>query len=682
MVQQAKRISALDATTAPAAVMQFPVIVGTGATVATYRISKKDLLGGVFDVREYGAVPTLTTTAQATLNTAAIQAAALAAHAAGGGVVFIPAGDWYFQHGLLDVNVVCQIDNLDYIVFSGAGVGVTELHIINGAESNMFNLTGGSSYITIRDMTIDGNRANQTLGVSGIRGDAFSGLWLQNLHVHDIFHYGIAFEGFVQEFIFMDNIKLENLGGDGFDQKNKSNANIFQCASNIEISNFGLNYPAEVTQTGWDCRGAWQCSNFVIHFTQTDGSGIRIRNTGGVDVGYGGHRSHFNNFEIHGPGAASTALGIEMVGRDVQFTNGYIRDCFYGVLSVGVSSVDSGSGSDEVAERSAFDGVTAENCNVGFITSATYANDQSYHRCRAVGCTTGFRARSSGCTYVDCRAYTCTAAGFNTDASGTFATYIGCKVVGVAGVPTVGMDIVAADCKVHGGDITTCATNLVVSGARFTAIGLTSRSATGDNNLVAVGGDDATFTDCNSRSATTEGYQTRAARTTIRGGQATSNGGLGFQSEATATNCVVDSVYMTGNTADFDDQGVNTVITQRTLVGVSLNEAVAAAGTSANIDVAIVAATTVMFLVEAQSEDSASARRTIRTKVQAYRSASGSAVVSAGTNEFTTGAGTLTINLSGSGNNLRVSVTNGGANGVRLDTRITELFRQKTVEHS
>lgn len=626
--------------------------------------------------------PDLFDTATATANTAALQAAAISNRK-----VVIPDGDYWFQHGLIDINVVCQIDNVDNLCIEGSGAGVTRLRLINNADSNFFNVTGGSSNISIIGLELNGNRANQTPSiVHGIRGDAFSGLWLEDLYIHEISHYGIGIEGFVQQYLFFSNIKIENVGGDGFDQKNKSDANLYQCATNITVTNFGL---SSGTQAGWDCRGAWQMSNYVCHFSNTDGSGFRIRNgelSTPVDGGLGGHRSHISNFEIYGPGAASSSSGIECVGRDVTFSGGYIRDVLFGVACAYDIPTSQGG------QRGAYDGITCEAYGTaGFITSSG-ASDNTFSDCTANGFnassvatgTYGFRIRSTGCTIDQPRAFGNTSADISLDttATNTHITQPRLTGAGAPGVATTGLDVNATDCKCIGGDITGHVTNCSITAARFSAVATTFRSATTDNVLVAVGGDDASFTDCNSRSATSEGYQLRAARTTIRGGQCTGNGGLGVQTEASATDSVIDAVYMTGNTADFDDAGTNTVITQRTLVGRSLNEAVAAAATSANIDIPILPSTTVVFLVEAQLEDSAAARRTVRTKVQAYRSAAGAAVVSAGTNEFTTGAGALTINLVGSGNNMRVSVTNNGAANARVDTRITEIFRQKTVEFS
>lgn len=628
-------------------------------------------------------IATLSDTTTGAANTAILQAAAIAGSAQGGAEIILPAGDFYFQHGFLDVNVVCQLNGLSNLVFRGSGVGVTRLHLVNGADSSFFNLTGASSNIGIMDMELNGNRANQTPNiVHGIRGDAFSGLWLQNLYIHDISHYGIGIEGYVQQYMFFDNIKLENLGGDGFDQKNKADANLFQVASNITVTEFGL---AGTTQAGWDCRGAWQLKNMVVHFTTcTTGSGIRFRNgeTGtAAGGGFGGHRTHVSGLEVYGPGTGSSATGIEAVARDCVVDGAYIRDVLYGVSCS--FDIPTGFG----CSRSSFKGVTVENYGTaGFITS-TGADSNDFENCTAIGSGVGlygFRIRSSDNRLLSPRCLTNVTTDISIDTNGTFTQIESPKLVGTGspGAAVTGIDVAGADCTLLGGDITGHVVNVSVSAARFSHIGGRVRSATTDNILVAVGGDDATFIGVRSRSAAAEGFQTRAARTTIIGGESVSNTGNGFQSEASASDCKVLDLYLASNGAEADDQGTNTTFRRSDVVAKSLNEAVASAGTSANIDVPLLGSTTYIFVVEATYEDSASARRTIRTKVQAYRSGTGAAVVSAGTNEFTTGAGTLTINLSGSGNNMRVSVTNGGANNGRVDTRIWEVWREKTVEFS
>ena len=638
----------------------------------------------------YGAVASNQATAQANSNalaisnTAALQAAVTAASAAGGGVVYIPPGDFWFQHGLLDVNVVCQINGLQRVTIRGGGPGVTRLHLVNGADANFFNFTGAASNIAVWDMELDGNRAAQTPSlVHGIRGDAFSGLWLENLYIHDISHYGIGIEGFVQQYLFFNNIKIENTGGDGFDQKNKSDANLFQCANNITVTNFGL---SSGTQAGWDCRGAWQLTNYVCHFSNADGSGIRFRNgetstpAGG---GFGGHRSHVSNIEIYGPGAASSSTGIEAVARDVVVQGAYIRDVLFGISCS--FDIPTGFG----GERCVFSGVTCENYGTaGFITSSG-ALRNTFTDCTANGNavgTYGFRIRSTDCTLNNPKAFGNVSTDISIDTTGTRTHVHSPRLTGSGspGAAVTGLDVNAADCKCIGGDISGHVTNITVTAARFKAYGVTIRSATTDNVLTAVGGDDAEFIGCTSTGAASEGLQVRAARTTWRGGEITSNGGNGFQSEASASDALLIDPVMSGNTADFDDQGNTTIVTRSRLVGSLVNQAVAAAGTSSNIDIAIPSGATILFRVEAVMEDSTGGtglRCTQRSLIECWREGSGGLVVGTPASEFTQGAG-LTINATNSGNSFRTNVTKAAGTSCRMDIRVWEVRRMKTVVFS
>ncbi len=640
------------------------------------------------DFTSFGGVASTQAAAQssgnalALQNTAALQSVANAAN--GGALVRLPPGDFWFDKGSIDPNVVCQLNNINRVTFAGAGPGATRLHLVNGANSNFFNLTGASSYISFLDMELDGNRLNQdqTLGVSAVRGDAFSGLWMDRLYIHDIVHYGIGFEGFVQQFIFMNNIKLENLGGDGFDQKNRADADLYQCASNIEILNFGLNL-AEVTQAGWDCRGAWQLKNFTVYFSRSDGSGIRFRQGNAAEpaVGFGGHYSHLTNFEIVGPGPASTASGIECVARDVHVKSGRINGVLYG------AQLPYDSGTSQGAERCTFDSVTAENYGTaGFITSDGSAGN-TFTDCTANGNGVGaygFRIRSADCTINTPRAFGNVTSDISLDTTAlrTHITQPRLTGTGSPGAAVVGLDVNANDCKCVGGDISGHVTNASITAARFKAIGTTFRSATTDNVLVAAAATDAEFTSCTSTGAASEGLQVRGARTTWRGGEITSNGGLGVQTEASATDTLIVDPYMTGNAADFDDQGAGTVVTRSRLISSLVNQAVASGGTSSNIDVPVLSGTTVLYMVEAVMEDSTGGtglRCTQRTRIEVTREGSGTPTITGSASEFAAGSG-LTVNSSITGNSLRVNVTKAASGtSCRMDIRVFELRRMKTV---
>lgn len=112
-----------------------------------------------YDVREYGAAGDGTTDDQA-----AILAAVAAANAAGGGIVFFPAGTY------LTSQTITVYSNVTYL---GAGIGATTLKLKNAANVDLMatdqfatlvagSTQGGPAKWALRDLTLDGNGANQS----------------------------------------------------------------------------------------------------------------------------------------------------------------------------------------------------------------------------------------------------------------------------------------------------------------------------------------------------------------------------------------------------------------------------------------------------------------------------------------------------------------------------------------
>ena len=116
------------------------------------------------------------------------------------------------------------------------------------------------------------------------------------------------------------------------------------------------------------------------------------------------------------------------------------------------------------------------------------------------------------------------------------------------------------------------------------------------------------------------------------------------------------------------------------LVASRLNEAVAAGVTSIANDVAIPLATTVVFLVDIQQENSASARTGSRNVITITRSGGASPVIQSNTAEAV--ASGYTFNVSIFTNAMRVTVTRAAGSTARLDTRIYQLRSYPTVEFS
>jgi len=134
-------------------------IVGSSTRVQSNRTTVS--VPALYDVVQYGADPT-----GAADSSAAITAAIAAAHAAGGGTVYFPAGTFLSGNQTLYAN----------IQYLGSGKNATILKLKNGANSDLLSAQvnlinpsaafgsgpAGSLYtFSIRDMTLDGNKAGQ-----------------------------------------------------------------------------------------------------------------------------------------------------------------------------------------------------------------------------------------------------------------------------------------------------------------------------------------------------------------------------------------------------------------------------------------------------------------------------------------------------------------------------------------
>lgn len=131
------------------------------------------------------------------------------------------------------------------------------------------------------------------------------------------------------------------------------------------------------------------------------------------------------------------------------------------------------------------------------------------------------------------------------------------------------------------------------------------------------------------------------------------------------------AVAITGGTIDDSVNRVNS----------SVSEDVATAGSSANIDIAIPASTSITHVIQARGEDAGGNRCTVRAAVDTVRSASAAPTTSGASITFQSGAG-LAISATISGNNLRVSVANGFGADCHMTIRIWAVEDDATVEDS
>lgn len=154
------------------------------------------------NVKDYGATGDGTTD-----DSTAINNAITAAGAAGGNIVFVPEGTYIVQDITMRSNVILR----------GAGRGsILKLKDNTTADvikSPAINPSTVISYAGVEDLTIDGNKANQSDGVDlqqyGLALNGAADSWARNVWVHDTQRSGIYLAG---ERLTVEDCQVEAIG--------------------------------------------------------------------------------------------------------------------------------------------------------------------------------------------------------------------------------------------------------------------------------------------------------------------------------------------------------------------------------------------------------------------------------------------------------------------------------------
>ena len=173
----------------------------------------------VFNVQDFGAV------ADAGIdNQPMIQAAIDAAHASGGGIVYIPPGT-YGVGTNPDGNGCLHL--LDNVFLKGAGMGETSLRLMDGTSGIVTGMvrspaSEGTTNWGLSDLAIDGNKAHTTAQVDGFYTGPRPGSTIQDqdvyvlrVDVHDVSRYGFDPHEQTARLSIKDSVAHGN-GVDGF----------------------------------------------------------------------------------------------------------------------------------------------------------------------------------------------------------------------------------------------------------------------------------------------------------------------------------------------------------------------------------------------------------------------------------------------------------------------------------
>lgn len=350
----------------------------------------------MYDVTAYGALGDGVTD-----DCASIQAAIDAAEAAGGGVVFFPAGIYLLDSSHpVETGVALNIDD-DNVYLEGVGRGISKIRLgddLNISLINFQGVVGGG----ISKLEIDGNRLNQSANSHGIRSGGHVSRWCcKDVYIHDVSSYGIGLQHGTLKDLVIDTVWIEDTGGDGIDIKNQEDNNQNIQLDHITVRRAGLRLDLD-DLAAIDVRGPCKLNMIDIKEFANDGvngtcqSGIRFRQGEPNDAsGLGGHHSTLTNFFIQALNTTATE-GVRVAAAQVTINTGQILGCDVG-MGIYQTEVTAGQ-------------VVAKLCAYGFwLGESTYATDSD--RAILTGCVarlcsnTGFRPYTSHNIINGCSAY-------------------------------------------------------------------------------------------------------------------------------------------------------------------------------------------------------------------------------------------------------------------------------------
>jgi len=292
-------------------------------------------------------------------DTAAINAAIAFAALLGGGRVFFPRGTYLLSNSNPGDsswdNFVALWIKSNNIHLEGEGWGATTLKLKNAANCHVVkfgqraNATVTVSNCSISNLSIDGNKANQTVpdqnnnhwnGVDVSSG--CSKVRIQNLNVSNTAYYGIGMQRDAISDSLIENVVIDGPGADGIDWKNDSGTGTGNVVRNVSVSNYGALPDLSFPQCGVDLRSGIYAENIVIKDMNGAANLAGVRTLGdndGTSTTIPPQPTVIKNVNVTGKGSSNVgSIGVAIFTRNTLVEGGRVTGCETGSV---ISRIDS-----------------------------------------------------------------------------------------------------------------------------------------------------------------------------------------------------------------------------------------------------------------------------------------------------------------------------------------------------
>lgn len=216
---------------------------GAGAVARSAQAKMRDFIN-VFDFMSAAQVADVQANTNSLDVTSAIQAAINHLNSVGGGTLYLPRGTYRIASKTLYVSSIYYgVRLLANVTLQGDGPGATILKLANAMDSVVVLGYTGADHACVKDMTIDGNRANQTntavdgghagIFIALVNGNRFERVTLKSCYGEGVYDSVTQFT--IMEDIFADDCGLEGISISAASYGHYRNLRIVACGKNYAL---------------------------------------------------------------------------------------------------------------------------------------------------------------------------------------------------------------------------------------------------------------------------------------------------------------------------------------------------------------------------------------------------------------------------------------------------------------